>query len=506
MSASESPVKSRRGFIERARRPNREHMNALRARMPFWWVVVVLLALASWQILLNPFGFSSLVQRYTQDISNLLISGPYLYGTAGHDQIAVALIDDNTLTGTQSSWPWSYGMHARVLDALRLYKPKAVIVDFLFVDSRKSGLRKDETLPELIGEIRRYQADGIPIYFEAGEDEPLIKPIARTGVRILDPTIMLNQGIARQYPVTGRCLNGEKGNTPCLSLALAVYSDFYRAHRNDPQIAALGLKPLDANPEGVMELVWGTRTDPINRKWMRPTDESGKSYSCDQDIGFFNRIYLAFFDPGQVRARCPYESVIPVESLLSGRPDADVSNMARRIVFYGGGIEGAQDKSYTPVNGPLQPDVFVHAMALDNLITFQGKPEQDVVKIFGATLSNDPIQILAIVPVILILTWLHMQRLKRRRRRGHHARERSVTAEYVLEKVAEIAWHWLAFFLALGAGLALTLAAGLSVANWVEVVFVSVELAALLLVGLPDALWGYVHHVAGGVPDLQASS
>ena len=37
---------------------------------------------------------------------------------------------------------------------------------------------------------------------------------------------------------------------------------------------------------------------------------------------------------------------------------------------------------------------------------------------------------------------------------------------------------------------------GLSVANWVEVVFVSVALAAMLLVGLPDAIWGYLHHVA----------
>ena len=45
------------------------------------------------------------------------------------------------------------------------------------------------------------------------------------------------------------------------------------------------------------------------------------------------------------------------------------------------------------------------------------------------------------------------------------------------------------------------MAAGLSVANWVEVVFVSVELAAMLLIGLPDAIWGYLHHVAGGVAE-----
>ena len=50
--------------------------------------------------------------------------------------------------------------------------------------------------------------------------------------------------------------------------------------------------------------------------------------------------------------------------------------------------------------------------------------------------------------------------------------------------------------------LLLALAVGLSVANWVEVVFVSVELAAMLLLGVPDSVWGYLHHVAGGVPDF----
>jgi hypothetical protein len=33
---------------------------------------------------------------------------------------------------------------------------------------------------------------------------------------------------------------------------------------------------------------------------------------------------------------------------------------------------------------------------------------------------------------------------------------------------------------------------------------VSVELAAMLLVGVPDSLWGYLHHVAGGVAEEPA--
>ena len=156
-----------------------------------------------------------------------------------------------------------------------------------------------------------------------------------------------------------------------------------------------------------------------------------------------------------------------------------------------------QDKSYTPVNG-LIASVFVHAMALDNLISFHGRPEQNVVSIGNVTLDNNTAQLIAIVPIILILAWMHMRRLRSRRIRP----ERGAMLEYLLDKAFQSAWHWLAFALALAIGLALTLTAGLSVANWVEVVLVSVELAAMLLIGLPDAMWGYLHHVAGGIPQF----
>src|SRR5690242_20759390 len=81
---------------ERARRPDRAHVEALKARVPYWFVVLVLLGFSILQIMLNPFGFSDLTQRYAQDIANLLITGPYLYPTTGRDQVTVALIDEES--------------------------------------------------------------------------------------------------------------------------------------------------------------------------------------------------------------------------------------------------------------------------------------------------------------------------------------------------------------------------------------------------------------------------
>ena len=157
-----------------------------------------------------------------------------------------------------------------------------------------------------------------------------------------------------------------------------------------------------------------------------------------------------------------------------------------------------QDRSFTPVNG-LIASVFVHAMALDNLITFHGHPEQNVVSLGSVTLDNNTAQTLAVLPIVLILGWIHVRGLRKRRERP----ERGAVFEYIFDKIIEKAWHWFAFGLALAVGLALTVWAGLSVANWVEVVFVSVELAALLLVGAPGAVWAYLHHVAVGIRQLE---
>jgi hypothetical protein len=477
-------------LIRRVRRPDRVQVDALKERVPLWFVCVVLFAFAAIQILMNPFGFSDLTQRYAQDISNLLVTGPYLYGDAGQKAVSVAIIDEETLQTLQMPWPWDYGAHARVLDALLEYKPKAVVVDFLFVDARP-----DPTLPQLVDEIRRYQKAHIPIYFEGGirlpfGEYPLRPELAATGVPVLDPTIPIYDGIARQYDVTGKCF-GTRGapRGSCYSLALEVFRDTFQQFR---------LEPLN----GMMELVWGTRTDPHNAKWITVMGEDGKPRSCNVDISPLRRIYLAFFDPGAVQNPCPYNAQIPVVSLMAGSDDPDLPNLIKnRVVFYGGSLEGAQDKTYTPVNG-LLPSVFVHAMALDNLVTFEGRPEQNVITVFGMTIPSNPAQMMAIIPVIFILSVIHMRRMRRKRRLGQ-MQEHSITFEYVLDKTMETVWHYFAFALALGVGLLLALAVGLSTANWVEVVFVSVELAAMLLVGVPESIWGYLHHVAGGEVELE---
>jgi CHASE2 domain-containing sensor protein len=476
--------------IRRARRPNRGHMEKLKDRVPFWFVAAVLMFFAWLQIALNPFGFSDLTQRYSQDVSNLLITGPYLYPTTGRDRVSVVVVDEPSLFNLNQPWQWTYSEHARALDAILGFRPKAVIVDFLFVDQHP-----DTTIGELVDEIRRYQKRGVPIYFEGGIDLPFgqiaLRPeLARTGVPILDPTIMRYDGVVRQYPTTGHCygVDGkEKRGQQCLSAALQIYKDLY------------GSNYLPELLDGKMELVWGTRTAPFNVAF----NERSGSPPCNLEAGFLLRFYRAFFDRKSVEGRCPYNNYIPAELPIAQPNDHDLPDLIPgHIVLYGGALQGAQDTSYTPTSG-VEPNVFVHAMALDNLISFNGRPYQNMMRAFGRTISNEPAQILAIIPVVLILSFLHMRRVRARKAKpaAQGDEEGDAMWEWFVEKGVEHFWHWFGFFLGLSIGLLLALWVGLSVANWVEVVFISVELAAMTLIGLPDSFWGYLHHVAGGVPN-----
>ncbi len=142
----------------------------------------------------------------------------------------------------------------------------------------------------------------------------------------------------------------------------------------------------------MMELVWGTKTAPSNLKWMM---HEGKS--CAPEMSAVRRIYLAFFDTGAVKSPCPYSTEIPVANLMAGNDDDIPKLIQDRVVFYGGDLQGAQDKVFTPVNDLLS-GVFVHAMALDNLITFHGKPEQDAISLGGQVQDGNLVQILAVMP------------------------------------------------------------------------------------------------------------
>jgi hypothetical protein len=209
------------GFVGRFRHPDETQMRRFAAQTPFLWVYVVVLTIATFQIYADPLGFDGLNERYSQQLVNLTLTGP-LYPNTGRDQVSVALLEDDTLAELDLIWPWPYSEHARALDAILAYEPRAVAVDILFADARE-----DPSLEQLLFVIERYARFGVPLYFVGSPNvtPPVRAELSESSASIVAGTIDITEGVARQYPESVSCLNGNDENCP--SLALRIYEDLY---------------------------------------------------------------------------------------------------------------------------------------------------------------------------------------------------------------------------------------------------------------------------------------
>jgi CHASE2 domain-containing sensor protein len=463
---------ARPSLVQRFRKPDAEAVRSLAATTPFLWVWAALLSLAALQIYFDPFGFSSLTQRYSQDLANLTVTGP-LYPDDGSNQVSVALIVDDSLHALGMQWPMSYGDHARALDSLLVYEPRAVAVDILFVDERD-----DPSYEQLLTVIERYKRAGVPLYFVGSPRTKPVRPeIVAAGARIVDSTILFDDGVARTYPIRVTCLDGRRDAT-CPSLAVRIYNDAFRANAG-----------ADAPPNSNIELVWGVDTHPINRKWMKVVDANGQRRECPQ-LNVLQRVWGALLDVSTLRSQCPHSGVIPAETLIRGDDDQDIRTLTEdRIVFYGASLEGSDDRAYTPVNG-LLAGVFVHAMALDNLVSYGGKPKRDSVTVFGVGIYKNEIELFVIAMILLVMTALHLRRI-RALASAQPGEETDVPA--VRRRMAYLRLTGMI----LVSGIILYGVFGLSIGNWVELVFISGVLFEFLMTPYLALLWGRTRYVLG---------
>jgi CHASE2 domain-containing sensor protein len=189
-----------------------------------------------------------------------------------------------------------------------------------------------------------------------------------------------------------------------------------------------------------------------------------------------------------LRSRCPHTAVIPAEALMFGEEDADtLALIENRIVFYGASLEGSLDLAFSPANG-LLPGVFVHAMALDNIITFRGQPKRDTVTWFGITLNNDAVKAIVVALILLIGTRMHLAEM--RKAAGGETSDEVGFAD-------RLKWYGLLLGMAIGSGVVLYLIFGLSIGNWIELVFISGILFELLHSPFLARQWGRLRYAIG---------
>ena len=325
-------------------------------------------------------GISLHLTPWSQAIVNGIVK--YAYPPDGQHDTTVVLFREENLAELAESFPVSYARHAEVLEALSVYGPRAVFVDFAFIDARSA-----EDQAALGRAICDLNARGkVPVYLAApapssGRDQG--SPI---NARLLECAEPVNAQMDVERGVSGvlTYLHGTAGGGDLRVPVDARLRDVRRARapRGRPR-----LNPAAAQP---MEIIWGNLASKLNESWMHCSSEGALSH-------LFN---ILRENPLAAKRTCPHTNTISVVHLL-GPHNAGVRRAVEgKAIFYGGNFQMVGDRVISPVYDDL-PGVYLHAMAYDNLVTFGSTYKR--ADHHGLSLSSVVNGLLLLFTVVLLL-------------------------------------------------------------------------------------------------------
>lgn len=322
-------------------------------------------------------GISLHLTPWSQAIVNGIVK--YAYPPKGQIDTTVVLFREENLAELAESFPVSYARHAEVLEALAVYGPRAVFVDFAFIDARSP-----EDQAALGRAICDLNARGkVPVYLAAPAPSSNRDHGAPINARLLECAEVVNAQMDVERGVSGvlTYLHGSGTSAFRWTPAFAMYDARTRI------LKLPRLKPEDAQP---MEIIWGNLASPLNESWMHCTSEGALHH-------LFN---ILRENPLAAKRTCPHTNTISVVHLL-GPINEDVrAAIADKAVFYGGNFQMVGDRVISPVYDDL-PGVYLHAMAYDNLVTFDSTYKR--ADHHGLSLSSVVNGLLLLFTVVLLL-------------------------------------------------------------------------------------------------------
>jgi hypothetical protein len=316
----------------------------------FIWTYLGLCCVWLFWALLDPVGLDSGTRRETQEITAKVMSNFYGYGSSafGQSKIAVVLITDKTVADGQT-YPLPYSVHELFFERILQQHPAAVFVDLNFARERAGDSFAYLTRPF-------EQRPEIPVFFAAG----------RLGTP-MPPVLEKYRGTAAweapddEYPLWQVDAQGRRYPTA----AMALYQ----------RVCANGIECRDRGTDGDFQdnlvVQWGAHIAPQQADVWHVSDCTlfGDGFLARLGAAA-NMLWRSFFDGVnewlEPRQACFYPLTIRAEQLADLD---DPSLLAGRVVFYGADVSAIPDQHLSPVHG-LVPGVFVHAMALDNLLTY----------------------------------------------------------------------------------------------------------------------------------------
>ena len=304
------------------------------------------------------------------------LTAQFNYPALMREQITVALYDREFLDATGSAWPISYQDHADGL--LRLAgdpnaRPKAIMLDITFGQERN-----DPTISNLHQALCRIRNEfGVPVFLAAlpspenghltvrgglGADPPGSAPPCFTlvGVDYLPDPL---DGLAWSYPLSRHLDDaGWQPGPASQPLRQPSYRSAAMAMAQDVAHLELGVETVP------MALVWGHNSAP-------QAHQPERMVHCRPGVPDLRQLVPVLlrqlWENTDKLALCPYHQTLSMAQLQVLSEGELAPFLAGRYVLVGANVPGFNDFADSPVHR-ITPGIYMHAMALDNLLTYGG--------------------------------------------------------------------------------------------------------------------------------------
>ena len=345
---------------------------------------LLLASIALFFLNFNLMGTASVSKRFSQDLVYAWFGDhawlyPRAAGSASaaraQPQVVVTIIDERALALRGVRWPVPIQFHAQFLNELAVLRPRAILLDFLLIDPAPAA---DRCSLLSVGAQLRHAGTALYLAVTKPGDLALLSApdckdsdghalhpedvfSAVSVERQVDGSDFVN----RRYPFV-QPTESPSAAPGLASAAVRMYCDFTRA-AND----CLARLTAAVTPDAGFELAWSPQGDPFNQRWSRN--------SC---VEKFSPVRAILNQPVLPReTACPPAPTLFASTLLD--PQEDPLGNANEELFrladgafllVGGNFRGSGDLITTPLH-TLLPGVYYHAVALDNLLAFAGRPK-----------------------------------------------------------------------------------------------------------------------------------
>ncbi len=367
--------------------------------------------------LIEPFGLGNATKAHSQRITARILA-PF-YRSDAQDHIAVVLVDDQTLRARGTEWPPRYAYYGEMLRRVLAHQPRAVYVDVLMEGRRDY----DDSFQDAFDDLKASLGDSrVPVYF--GVSSPGGRSIftgagahnvvtSWKGAGSFYPLrISEKNGYATHPAGTGSDDAGAGGDgaqkpSPSVderSVALALYEAACKTP-GTPGCHESAASLANAADPALLAVRWGSSKPVLPPLASEPPEATGLRACAATNAPPYGKriaqamrfVYESLLSgmkdaiEDENRARCAYtltafEEQLENDLLLGDEDKGTAPLLKDRVVLVGTHLVGLDDRVMSPVHQQI-PGVYLHAMALDNLMQWGTRYPHPVSKWRGFVLG-----------------------------------------------------------------------------------------------------------------------